>query len=115
MPDRRLAGIRAGAVFLTLAVAGCAGSARPMVGTLLYTTPSGRVVNLQNPSDRGCHTLVPEGANGMSNNTLDDIVLYAGTNCRQPAGTQSVYLATTLSDRIVPGHPPWRSFSVVGG
>ncbi|MFE2426767.1 hypothetical protein ACFXJ5_08425 [Streptomyces sp. NPDC059373] len=115
MPNRHLADIRAGALLLMLAVTACSGPARNMVGTLVYTTPTDRVVVLESPVDRGCHNLGLAGAKAMSNNTLDDIVLYEGVGCRQPAGTQTVYLATTLSNHVTPGYPPWRSFSVVGG
>jgi hypothetical protein len=114
MPNRHLTGIRAGTLLLMLAVTGCSASTHSAVGTLDYITPTDAGVLIQNPITKGCHTLGPAGAKAVANNTLNDIVLYEGADCRQPQGTPTVYLATQLSDRIVPGYPPWRSFSFVG-
>jgi hypothetical protein len=114
MPNRHLAGIRAGALLLMLAATGCSQMTHSAVGTLLYTTPTDEAVLIENPITRGCHSLGPVGAKAVTNNTLNDIVLYEGADCRQPQGAETVYVATLFSDSIVPGYPAWRSFSFVG-
>ncbi|MFF1543493.1 hypothetical protein [Streptomyces sp. NPDC058291] len=112
---------RAGAVALLLAVAGCSGGSA--LGTLHYTTPAGRLVQLQSPHDGGCHRL-PGGARSVRNETVDDIRLYANKDCvltkagknqSGRTGGESFYLGTQLPVEFTPGQSPWLSFSVVGG
>ncbi|WP_435970691.1 hypothetical protein [Streptomyces sp. Qhu_M48] len=110
MSVRRRLTTATGAVLLTFAVAGCSGLGRTMVGTLTYETERDLVVTVTSPSVNGCHRLAPSGATKVENNTLVDIVLYRTRDCK---GGESTYLPTTLSDGIVPGSLPWRSYSVV--
>lgn len=107
---RRRLGIAAQAVLLTLTVAGCSGLGRTAVGPVIYTTEQDAVVEVNSPSVKGCHRLVPEGAKEVSNDTLIDIILYPTPDCTGPGTT---YLATTLSDVNAPDAKPWRSFSTV--
>ncbi|MCQ9177599.1 hypothetical protein KMT30_00725 [Streptomyces sp. IBSBF 2953] len=112
---------RAGGVLLLLAVAGCSnGSA---LGTIQYTTPSGKVVRIQSPDDDGCHRM-PGGARSVRNYTVDDIRLYVDQDCvltkagedqSGRTGGESFYLGTQTSVAFTPGQSLWRSYSVVGG
>ncbi|MEV6328101.1 hypothetical protein [Streptomyces sp. NPDC051909] len=106
---RRLS-IASGAALLTLALTGCSGLGRTMVGTLTYETGRDVVVRVTSPSVNGCHRLAPSGATRVENATLVDIQLYRTRDC---TGKDPIYLATTLTDEIVPGTLPWRSYSVI--
>ncbi|WP_330349211.1 hypothetical protein [Streptomyces sp. NBC_00582] len=118
---RSRAGRRAAAVVLVFAVAGCTGHSA--VGTIEYTTPGDRVVQIQSPSRDGCHPL-PGGAHHVSNYTDDDIRLYANTDCVLTTagndqsgriGGEAFYLGTQMAVEYTPGQSPWLSYSVVGG
>ncbi|WP_416982632.1 hypothetical protein [Streptomyces sp. T028] len=118
---RSRVGRRAAAAVLVLAVAGCTGHSA--VGTIEYTTPEKRVVQIQSPSRDGCHPL-PGGARHVVNHTGDDIRLYANTDCVLTAagnnqsgkiGGDAFYLGTQMSVEYTPGQSPWLSYSVVGG
>ena len=78
MPDLRRPGIAAGAVLLTLAVAGCSGLGRTAVGSVIYETEGERVINVVNPGVNGCHRLAPTGAHRVENR--------GATACELPAG-----------------------------
>ncbi|MFF4170413.1 hypothetical protein [Streptomyces sp. NPDC001744] len=110
MSVRRRLTTATGAVLLALAVAGCSGLGRSAVGTISYETERDAGVMVTSPSVKGCHRLAPSGATGVENGTLVDIVLYKTRDCR---GEDSTYLPTSSGDRIVPGTPPWRSYTVV--
>ncbi|MFF4350622.1 hypothetical protein [Streptomyces sp. NPDC001530] len=117
---RRQAGIRAGAVVLMLAAAGCTHSA---MGTIVYTTPAKREVVIQSPAGNACHRL-PGGAYRVVNYTLYDIRLYTNADCvltsagkdqSGQTGGESFYLATQSSVGFTPGQSPWLSYYVVPG
>ncbi|MGW1881902.1 hypothetical protein [Streptomyces sp. NPDC001970] len=110
MSDLRRPGIAAGAVLLTVAVAGCSGLGRTAVGTVTYETEGKRVVTVSNPGVNGCHRLAPTGAHRVENATLIDMIMYTTPDCK---GAQSAYIPTTLFDNIAPGSPPWRSYTFV--
>ncbi|MGW8886092.1 hypothetical protein [Streptomyces sp. NPDC055749] len=112
LPDhhrRRRLGIAAGAALLILTVSGCSGLGRTAVGPVTYTTERHAVIAVHSPSVKGCHRL-PLGAHEVHNGTLVDIVLYRDRNCR---GGDTTYVATTLTNVIAPGNPPWRSYTIV--
>ncbi|MFI2302456.1 hypothetical protein ACH5AL_26970 [Actinacidiphila glaucinigra] len=115
MADLRRHGIRAGALFLLLGAAGCSGLTPKAVGSLVYTTPDNKVVQLDSPSVDGCHQLPPTGARSVANNTLSDVILHTGPGCTNLEGTESYYLATKTSNPGIPDAEPWMSFTVVGG
>lgn len=115
MADLRRPGIHAGALLLMLATAGCSVMDANAVGTLIYHTTDGMVLQIDSPPVDGCHRLAPSGAKYIANNTLNDLILYTGPDCRSLADTETFYLATQMSDPGVPGQVPWRSFTVVGG
>lgn len=100
----------AGAALLTLAVAGCSGLGRSAVGTITYETGHEAEVTVTSPSVKGCHRLAPAGATKVENLTLVDIMMYTTSDCR---GEDSIYVPSRSSNSIVPGTPPWRSYSVV--
>ncbi|MET9950887.1 hypothetical protein ABZ135_04965 [Streptomyces sp. NPDC006339] len=130
---RRLT-IATGAALLSLAVAGCSDLGRTAVGTISYETgpragqeagheagqeaePEGAhtaepaaAALVTSPSVKGCHKLAPEGASRVENGTLVDMRLYATPDCR---GGEYTYLPSNSGDEIVPGTPPWRSYSFV--
>ncbi|MEV7423821.1 MULTISPECIES: hypothetical protein [unclassified Streptomyces] len=107
---RRL-GLAAGAACLALAATtGCSGLGRSALGTIAYETGQKRLLQVDNPSVRGCHRLAPAGAVAVTNRTLVDIVMYRTADC---TGGNTIYIATTVSDVIAPGSGPWRSYSVV--
>ncbi|MCX5390044.1 hypothetical protein [Streptomyces sp. NBC_00094] len=110
MSVRRRLTTASGAVLLTLAVAGCSGLGRSTVGPIAYVTERDVAVSVTSPSVKGCHRLAPSGATRVANESLTDIVLYRTRNCQ---GKESTYLPINTSDGIVPGHLPWRSYSVV--
>ncbi|WP_329121855.1 hypothetical protein [Streptomyces sp. NBC_01353] len=110
MSVHRRLGTAAGAALLTLSVAGCSGLGRTAVGTLTYETEREVVITVTSPSVNGCHRLAPSGVRRVENRTLNDIWLYQTLDCK---GETPIYVATTLSDSIVPGTLPWRSYSVV--
>jgi hypothetical protein len=110
VPDHRHLGIAAGAVFLTLAVAGCSGLGRTAVGTIAYDTESERTVEVSDPLVTGCHGLTRGGAVKVTNRTLVDLVMYRTPDC---TGKGTTYIATKLSDVIAPGAGPWRSYTLV--
>ncbi|MFD3727064.1 hypothetical protein [Streptomyces sp. NPDC058671] len=110
MSVRRRLTTATGAVLLTLAVAGCSGLGRTAVGTIEYETEREAAVMVTSPLVKGCHRLAPAGATKVENNTLVDIVLYPTRDCE---GKDSTYLPSNSGDGIVPGSPPWRSYSVV--
>ncbi|MEU8542609.1 hypothetical protein AB0C52_21960 [Streptomyces sp. NPDC048717] len=105
---RRLT-IATGAVLLSLAVSGCSGLGRSMVGTVSYETAHDIEVTVTSPVVRGCHRLSPGGATRVRNATLVDMRLFRTRDCRGP----NIYVATRTSDQIAPGTLPWRSYSVV--
>lgn len=111
---RRTAGIRGAALLALLAATGCSAFDHTSLGNVTFTTPSAAVVTIENPLIEGCHSFGPQGARSVVNRTQADFILYQDANCRQPAGTQTFYLATTLSDIAVPSQPSWRSFAAVG-
>ncbi|AVZ72651.1 hypothetical protein SLUN_11055 [Streptomyces lunaelactis] len=108
--DHRRLGAAVGAALLTLAVAGCSGLGRNAVGTISYGTERDALVTVSNPSVNGCHRLAPSGATVVVNNTMIDMVLYRNRDC---SGSETIYLPTTLTDSIVPGAQPWRSYTLV--
>ncbi|TQK50366.1 hypothetical protein FBY35_0693 [Streptomyces sp. SLBN-118] len=108
--DHRRLGIAAGAALLTIAVAGCSDLGRNAVGTVSYLTEEERVVTVSNPSVNGCHRFGPAGATEVANNTLVDLILYPNEDC---SGDLTTYLATTVSDSIVPHAEPWGSYTLV--
>ncbi|MFD7440296.1 hypothetical protein [Streptomyces sp. NPDC059909] len=110
MSHLRRPGIAAGAVILTLAVAGCSGLGRTAVGPVIYETQAKKVVKVLNPGVNGCHRLAPSGAHRVENATMIDMIMYTTPNC---TGSQSAYIPTTLFDNIAPGTPPWRSYTFV--
>ncbi|CAM5363447.1 hypothetical protein [Streptomyces narbonensis] len=110
MSVRRRFTTASGAVLLTLAVAGCSGLGRTTVGPIAYVTERDVAVSVTSPSVNGCHRLAPSGATEVANESLTDIVLYLTRNCE---GKESTYLPINTSQAIVPGHLPWRSYSVV--
>ncbi|MGW7362819.1 hypothetical protein ACWGI8_05150 [Streptomyces sp. NPDC054841] len=110
MSDHRRPGIAAGAVLLTLAVAGCSGLGRTALGTVNYQTEGGDVVTVSNPELEACHELSAGGAFRIENATQVDLVAYPAPDCK---GGDSAYIPTTLFDNIVPGTPPWRSYGFV--
>ena len=115
MADLRRPGIHAGALLLMLATAGCSAMDSNAVGTLIYHTTEGQVLQIDSPSVDGCHQLAPSGAKYIANNTLNDLILYTGPDCHSLGNTETFYLATQMSNPGVPGQDPWRSFTVVGG
>ncbi|MGW2559753.1 hypothetical protein ACWCXB_10995 [Streptomyces sp. NPDC001514] len=110
MSHLRRPGIAAGAVILSLAVAGCSGLGRTAVGTVIYETEGERVVKVSNPGVNGCHRLAPTGAHRVENATLIDMMMYTNPNC---SGSESAYIPTTLFDNIAPDTPPWHSYTFV--
>ncbi|MET7382151.1 hypothetical protein ABZT08_25575 [Streptomyces sp. NPDC005526] len=68
---------------------------------------------ISNPAVGGCHRFA-QGATHVDNFTQNDIILYQGDSCAEPANGQSTYLATQSSDNVVAGAAPWRSFTIVG-
>ncbi|MEU3303839.1 MULTISPECIES: hypothetical protein [unclassified Streptomyces] len=110
MSDHRRPGLAAGALLLTAAVAGCSGLGRTAVGTVTYETERKAVVTVSNPGVNGCHRFSSAGAVRIENATLIDIVAYPTPDC---TGGNTAYIPTTLFDNIVPGDPPWRSYSLV--
>ncbi|MCY0954599.1 hypothetical protein [Streptomyces sp. H27-S2] len=71
-------------------------------------------VSYSNTLVKGCHRIgVPAGATHVVNNTMVDVVLYRTADCREVAGGEGVYTATTLSDVTAPDSLPWRSFRVI--
>ncbi|MFF8957908.1 hypothetical protein [Streptomyces sp. NPDC014894] len=104
---RRLTGA-AGAVLLTLAVAGCSGLGRTAPGTVTYLTPAHRPQLVSNPPVTGCHEL-EGGAVSVDNDTLVDMQLYPTEDC----SGDSTYVATTTSDVTAPGSAPWRAYSLI--
>lgn len=106
---RRLT-IATGAALLTLAVTGCSGLGRSMVGTLEYETGRELAVTVTSPSVKGCHRLAPSGVTKIVNNTLVDIQLYRTRDCR---GEKPTYVASSSGNEIAPGTLPWRSYSVI--
>jgi hypothetical protein len=114
-PRRPGTGIRAGALFLMLAIAGCSDMTPQALGTLIYTTVDNKVIQITNPSVDGCHRLGPVGAKSIANNTLNDVILHTGPDCQDLKDANSYYLATQTSNPSVPSQVPWRSFTVVGG
>ncbi|MFJ9828317.1 hypothetical protein ACIRSU_28710 [Streptomyces sp. NPDC101160] len=106
---RRLT-IATGAALLSLAVTGCSGLGRSMVGTVSYETGRGLGVRVTSPSVKGCHRLAPAGATKVENSTLVDMRLYRTRNCDAPHNT---YLPSNSGDEIAPGTLPWRSYSVI--
>ncbi|QGZ48410.1 hypothetical protein GPZ77_08450 [Streptomyces sp. QHH-9511] len=110
MSVHRRLGTAAGAVLLTLTVAGCSDLGRTAVGTITYETGHENEVMVTSPSVKGCHELGPDGARKVENETLVDIIMYPTESCR---GEESVYVPANSGNEIVPGTPPWRSYSVV--
>lgn len=108
--DHRRLGVAAGAALLTIALAGCSDLGRNGVGTISYETEKERVVTVSNPLVEGCHRFGPAGATEVVNNTLVDMVLYPNDDC---SGDMTTYLATTLTDNIVPNTEPWGSYTLV--
>ncbi|MEU1212296.1 hypothetical protein ACFYSH_20680 [Streptomyces sp. NPDC005791] len=107
---RRRTRIAAGAVLLTLALAGCSGLGRTAVGPVSYHTGQDKVVTVHSPSVKGCHMLEPPGADKVDNRTLVDMILYTTRDC---SGRGTAYVATTFSDTNSPRALPWRSYSFV--
>lgn len=105
----------AGALLLLLGAAGCSGLTSKAVGSVVYTTPDNKVVQIDSPSVDGCHHLPPTGAKSVANKTLNDLVLHTGAGCKNLKGTESYYLATKTSNPGMPDAEPWMSFTVVGG
>ncbi|MER8045041.1 hypothetical protein [Streptomyces sp. NPDC094032] len=110
MSLRRRLTTATGAALLALAVTGCSGLGRTMVGTLTYETGHRFVVTVTSPLVTGCHRLGPSGATKVENNTLVDIQLYRTLDCK---GKNSIYVATSSGDEIARGSLPWRSYSVI--
>ncbi|MEV8564139.1 hypothetical protein AB0436_00850 [Streptomyces sp. NPDC051322] len=106
---RRLGAI-AGALLLSLTVAGCSGLGRTAVGPITYVTPTDQTVTVHSPKVTGCHPLLRGGAKTVHNHTLIDMVLYPGRAC---TGKPTSYNATTLSIRVTPPLGVWRSYSLV--
>ncbi|MGW4031960.1 hypothetical protein ACWEFL_22060 [Streptomyces sp. NPDC004838] len=100
----------AGAVLLTVALAGCSGLGRTAVGPLSYDTAGAKHVTVTSPPVKGCHRLAPSGAVAVTNETLVDIIMYPTTDC---SGQASIYVATGTGDVIAPRSGPWQSYSVV--
>ncbi|MFF8605291.1 hypothetical protein ACF06X_05095 [Streptomyces sp. NPDC015346] len=109
MSVHRRLGTAAGAVLLTLSVAGCSDLGRTAVGTITFETGHENEVLVTSPSVKGCHKLAPAGATKIENDTLVDILMYTSENCRGA----SIYVPTKSGNEIVPGTPPWRSYRVV--
>jgi hypothetical protein len=107
--QRRLAGA-ACAALLTAGLAGCSGLGRTAVGPVDQVTSKARTVQVDNPVVTGCHSFGPTGARAVQNGTLVDLIAYPATDCK---GAHPVYIATTLSNTISPGNPPWRSYRFV--
>ncbi|MFD7895999.1 hypothetical protein [Streptomyces sp. NPDC059743] len=107
---RRPLGIAAGALFLSLSLAGCSGLGRNAVGTIAYRTEQHHEVQVSNPLVRGCHRLTSPGAVELTNRTLVDLMMYRTANC---TGDHTTYIATTLTDVIAPDSGPWHSYSIV--
>jgi hypothetical protein len=105
---RRLT-IATGAALLSLAVAGCSGLGRTMVGTVSHETEHGAEVTVTSPGVRGCHRLAPGGATLVRNATLVDMRLFRTRDCRGPY----TYVPTRTADQIAPNTLPWRSYNVV--
>lgn len=105
---RRLT-IATGAALLALALTGCSGLGRSMVGTVSYDTKHELLVTLTSPSVKGCHKLSPGGATKVRNNTLVDMRLFRTRDCQGPY----TYVATNTTDQIAPRTLTWRSYNVV--
>ncbi|MFF0436602.1 hypothetical protein ACFYU9_30850 [Streptomyces sp. NPDC004327] len=106
---RRLT-IATGTVLLTFAVAGCSGLGRSAVGTISYETGRELAVTVTSPSVNGCHRLAPSGVTKIENASMLDLRLYRTRDC---TGEHNIYLPSRSGNEIVPGTPPWRSYSVV--
>jgi len=97
-----------GAALLSLTVAGCADEP---VGTITGITGN-LSETLSSPFHDACHNFSPVGAASVINRTRTDIVLHHGTDCDNPQGAGTYYLATDSS--VGGGAGQWRSFSIVG-
>ncbi|MFE4451631.1 hypothetical protein [Streptomyces sp. NPDC056796] len=109
-PALRRTGIAVGAALLTLAVTGCSGLGRTAVGPVTYTTDQDRIVSVNSPSVKGCHTMAPAGARTVENRTLIDMVLYTTPDC---SGQGTAYVATTFTDTDAAHAQPWRSYRFI--
>lgn len=109
---RRL-GVITGAALLLLATTGCSGLGRTAVGTVDFVAREEIVVTVSNPPVKGCQSTGPRGATRVVNNTLVDLVLYRTRDCKKVKADSGTYVATTLSNTIVRGTLPWRSYSIV--
>ncbi|GGT23907.1 hypothetical protein [Streptomyces purpureus] len=107
--QRRLARA-AGAALLSVAAAGCSGLGRSAVGTITYEDEKEHHTMVTSPGVKGCHKLGAAGAVKVENLTLNDIRLYLTPDCE---GRDPAYVPSRLSDTIVPGTEPWRSYTVV--
>ncbi|MFJ4919153.1 hypothetical protein [Streptomyces sp. NPDC088725] len=107
---RRRLGIAAATALLPLAVAGCSGLGRTAGGPLTYETPQKHHMQVTRIPVGGCHKLSGPGAAEVTNLTLVDVILYQTPDC---TGSDTTYLATTLSDHPAPGQKPWHSYTVV--
>ncbi|MFE2762730.1 hypothetical protein [Streptomyces halstedii] len=107
---RRRTGSAAGAVLLTLALAGCSGLGRTAVGPVTYTTERDQVVSTNSPSVKGCHRMAEAGAQDVVNGTLIDMILYTTPDC---TGGGTIYVPTTVTDVKAPPSSPWLSYRFV--
>lgn len=110
MSVHRRLGTASGAALLTLAVVGCSGLDRTAAGTIRYETPHELEVTVTSPSVKGCHVLAQDGATKIENLTAVDLIVYPTPDC---TGEDSSYVPARSGDTIVPGSPPWRSYSIV--
>jgi hypothetical protein len=111
MRVRRSVAVLCAVVPLAAAAAACSDSTG---GTITAVNLTLKTHEVHNPVPGECHRFDAGGVNRVRNQTGSDIRLHTGTDCDDPRGTSSFYLASTLSASSVPGKPLWRSFSTVG-
>ncbi|WP_329458386.1 hypothetical protein [Streptomyces sp. NBC_01497] len=106
----RLAGATCAALLTAGLAGGCSDLGRTAVGPVDHLTSGDRVIQVNNPVVTGCHRFAPTGARAVENGTLVDLIAYPTLNC---SGANADYIATTLTDTISAGNPPWRSYRFV--
>jgi hypothetical protein len=107
--QRRLVGATFAALLTAGLAGGCSDLGRTAVGPIDHVTSRDRLIQVNNPVIKGCHLFGPAGARAVENGSLVDLIAYPTLNC---AGEEA-YIATTLTDTVSPGSPPWRSYRFV--